>query len=300
MNRKDARYVGVFTTHSLGGCLEKGIPDQHITMAYRPDADKFKEVLPFVGTTQQFEIIGYGNDGKNEGFLVELKSHVPYYGAEQQHITLSVSQDGKPVDTFKLDFNKPIPPEYGINIGDVLDGQVGVFTSNGPVYDAKQFEEFQPKIAREPENAEQVKDRLANACFIGHKACICPDDVRLETAAFSVNGGDWISLDPSDWSTLDQYLSSGEKVDITIQCLDEDFNPNYIPMTFFDVEAARIGADGNATIISNGAVFSTIDFSSQYNDLYFKQDFTFVDKSMPGLDDHGGFDSPNWDDGPVL
>ena len=295
MNRKDARYVGVFTTYSLGGCLEKGIPDQHITMAYRPDPDKFKEVLPFVGTTQHFEVIGYGNDGKNEGFLVELKSHVPYYGAEQQHITLSVSQDGKPVDTFKLDFNKPIPPEYCIQIGDILEGQVGVFTNNGPVYDAKQFEEFQPKIAREPENADEIKHRLATACYSGDRACICPDEVRSETIAYSVDGGEWTSLDisnPDSLAAFEEYLNdSFSQVDVSIQCLDADFNPNFIPMEFYDVEAAQFN-DGNVTIISQGAILSTINFSQEFNEMHFNQEMQFDEKDFDGPDGYDEFDGP--------
>ena len=76
----------------------------------------------------KFNVIGYGNDGKNEGLLVELVSveipdindifcdvHEMYLLAKSipvPHITLSVSKDGKPVDTGKLNFDQPIPDEF--------------------------------------------------------------------------------------------------------------------------------------------------------------------------------------------
>ena len=75
MKRKDVQYMGIFTDYPLGGRLFREIENQHITLAFRPDEEKFKELLNYVGTKQAFEIKGYGNDGKNEGLLFK-KGHI--------------------------------------------------------------------------------------------------------------------------------------------------------------------------------------------------------------------------------
>lgn len=144
MNRKKVGYIGVFT-EQIPGLLDKTIESQHITFSFKPDEDKFKEALPYLGAECSIKILGYGNDGHNEGLLVQVNSSLPYYASDKQHITLSVSENCKPVDTAKLDFNQPIPEYLGLHTGDVISGKVGAFSfSHGPVFDGKQFEEWEP------------------------------------------------------------------------------------------------------------------------------------------------------------
>lgn len=96
-----------FSGNQFVGSLDRTIKNQHITTAFKPEVPN----ADLYGEYADFQIIGYGNDGKNEGFEVKLvrcdnidlvniydKIAVP-------HITVSVSKDGKPVDTAKLKFH---------------------------------------------------------------------------------------------------------------------------------------------------------------------------------------------------
>lgn len=66
------------------------------------------------------EVIGYGADDDNEGLLVRLKSANPklqkkFEEIEKPHITLSISQKGKAVNTRFLDF-KPIEKPFSFTM----------------------------------------------------------------------------------------------------------------------------------------------------------------------------------------
>jgi hypothetical protein len=120
-------YVGCFVDfhvfqNAINGIrsnpLKNDIQYPHITFAYRPnEVDQ-----SLFGTTIQFHIVGYGNNGKNEGVKVELSSSEPALQRmieklQTPHITIAVSSRGKPVDTRMLHF-KEIEPitltgEYG-------------------------------------------------------------------------------------------------------------------------------------------------------------------------------------------
>lgn len=77
----------------------------HVTFKYKPDTintDLFGEEI-------SVNIIGYGNDGENEGLLVTLTSESKELTEMIQqipvpHITLAVSDNGKAVNTRYLDF----------------------------------------------------------------------------------------------------------------------------------------------------------------------------------------------------
>ena len=91
---------------------------------------------------------------------------------------------------------------------------------------------------------------------------------------------------------FEEYLNdSFSQVDVSIQCLDADFNPNFIPMEFYDVEAAQFN-DGNVTIISQGAILSTINFSQEFNEMHFNQEMQFDEKDFDGPDGYDEFDGP--------
>lgn len=105
--------------------LSNVIENPHVTFTYKPK-DVRKDLL---GKPVRFRVIGYACDGKNQGLQVEVlsihSSLLSEYGTiKVPHITISVSEDGRPVDTGKLDF-KPISVPFEVV------GTYGVFTNDG-------------------------------------------------------------------------------------------------------------------------------------------------------------------------
>ena len=92
--------------------LSNPISYPHVTVAYKP-AIAHKD---FYNALVNVIVKGYGNDGINEGYLVELiprpwndvRDYTEFCKLLSEinvpHITLSVSDEGKPIDTCKLEF----------------------------------------------------------------------------------------------------------------------------------------------------------------------------------------------------
>lgn len=139
-------YTGVFFDSSeLNDLFEKHIgkpklsnviKNPHVTFTYKPTEVMFG----LLGTPIRFDVIGYACDGVNQGLQVKIsdnmwwdKRHAPLFDEcqtiENPHITISVSEDGKPVDTNKLVF-EPIPIPFEI-VGDY-----GVFTDEGIFFES--------------------------------------------------------------------------------------------------------------------------------------------------------------------
>ena len=104
-------YEGFFINEELPHTLEKDIKDKHITTIFRPKTTNDD----LYGITAVFEVIGYGINDDNEGYLVKMMSVNAdeekakrlwdiYNQIEVPHITLSVSQTGKPINTRYLSF----------------------------------------------------------------------------------------------------------------------------------------------------------------------------------------------------
>lgn len=112
--------------------LARKIRNPHVTTKFDPrGADLNLEQL---GTGARIIAEGYGNDGKNEGLLVRIEADDPVIQEacdklKVPHITLSVSEGGKPKDTEKLDF-KPLERSFEIK------GGYGLF-SQGSIIDSK-------------------------------------------------------------------------------------------------------------------------------------------------------------------
>lgn len=92
--------------------LAREIKDPHVTFKFRPS----KPAGHLYGEKVRFKVIGYACDGKNEGVAVKLISSSKeieelYENIAVPHITLSVSRDGKPVDTGRLTFHPYEGPE---------------------------------------------------------------------------------------------------------------------------------------------------------------------------------------------
>lgn len=104
--------------------LEKTIEFPHVTLAFRP---RMVDTALF-GTSAKISITGYGNNGKNEGVSVTVEPEgtaltAPLQALKQPHITLSVSAEGKAVNTVDLDFH-PVPQR-------TICGTFGAFTADG-------------------------------------------------------------------------------------------------------------------------------------------------------------------------
>ena len=127
----DCIYWGLFLGDDYLGLqcpkLENVIVHRHVTFGFKvPCPEKL------VGTTWTVKFTGrYGNDGKNEAYEVEIPEElVPYYENNAvPHLTVSVSEDGRPVDSANLEF-EPIyePFELEMTIGYFPGG------SDGPLF----------------------------------------------------------------------------------------------------------------------------------------------------------------------
>ncbi|PLS18909.1 hypothetical protein CVD28_00475 [Bacillus sp. M6-12] len=99
--------------------LEKETPNQHITFQFRPE-----ELFPLSVMNKTFSlmVVGYGNNEENSGFKVALPEElIPYYrGADVIHVTTSLSENGKAMNTRHLNFKAITPFE--------ITGQLGYYT----------------------------------------------------------------------------------------------------------------------------------------------------------------------------
>ena len=85
----------------------------HVTTKFAPEVSDLH--IDELGSAAKITVIGYGNDGINEGFLVKVAADDPVMQAvldkvRNPHITLSYSEGGHPKDTVDLDF-RPLKEE---------------------------------------------------------------------------------------------------------------------------------------------------------------------------------------------
>ena len=132
-------YTGVFfdsseLAHEFGVFIGKKtlsniIENPHVTFTYKPKDADVKEDL--FGVPVKFKVVGYACDGKNQGLQVDVLAmngslESEYNSIKAPHITISVSEDGRPVDTGKLNF-EPVSTPF------VLVGHYGAFTNKGVI-----------------------------------------------------------------------------------------------------------------------------------------------------------------------
>ena len=112
-------YWGIFVPN-CGGKLDKVIGWQHVTYGFKTE---YPEDIH--GKPVDVKVVGYGNDGQNEAYLVMLPKWTKdiYSGSDVKHITLSVAHGAKPVDSCKLTF-EPLEPF-------ILEGVFGYFDKDG-------------------------------------------------------------------------------------------------------------------------------------------------------------------------
>jgi hypothetical protein len=118
-----------FDSSMLNITVNENIPNRH-----ELSSETRKPHLTFSSTNMPdndgmsingFKVIGYGNDGKNEGLLVEIPAG-KFHGLQknnannsiQAYITLSLAKGANVNDTAKLDF-KPLDTPFIVNCGTV-------------------------------------------------------------------------------------------------------------------------------------------------------------------------------------
>lgn len=108
--------------------LSKQIACPHVTLGYMPkDAHEGQ-----FGESVEMRVVGYGNDGQNEGVLVEMmdasNEALTHLGESVAcpHVTISVANGAKPVNTRNIRFD-PIPEPFG------LHGTFGGYTTEHKV-----------------------------------------------------------------------------------------------------------------------------------------------------------------------
>ena len=107
--------------------LDKVIENPHVTFTFKPSSVNAR----MFGRSAVFRVIGYAEDGENQGIEVEWarlsREFLDEYNTiENPHITISISNNGKAVNTGKLKFEK-------INEPFIIEGKYGAFTDKGEV-----------------------------------------------------------------------------------------------------------------------------------------------------------------------
>ncbi len=91
----------------------------HCTYSYRPDAETVSTLNEIVGDIVEVELIGYGNDSMNSGFLIRIVDpfYADYYHHKDKegvsvcpHITMSIAKSAAAVNTKNLKFKELNPP----------------------------------------------------------------------------------------------------------------------------------------------------------------------------------------------
>lgn len=120
-------YQGAFLNNNLQGKLHRVIANQHVTMI----TPQQTYLLPDELLGQEFNLVvdGYANDGQNEGYRVQLPSELQshYLSHAIPHITLSVAEGAKPMNTARLQFEDLAAPF-------IVKARIGVFSSGRPVF----------------------------------------------------------------------------------------------------------------------------------------------------------------------
>ena len=274
MNRKDVVYIGVFL-ENIPGTLERQIADQHVTLAFSPNQEKYEKLHEVIGTECKMELVGYGNDGQNEGLKVKLISDVPYFGADNPHITLSLADGAKAVKTANLDFSLDIPERLGVKMGEILEGKIGVFTQkDGIKYDKSEFELVEQtkgvaktseqqkrekeaqRLAAEKQKQEMKYEMAKRAIDDGKSPLYTQCDFR--GIQIRENGGNWKRANigelkrynPDEHENTDIALATQDKNEIILEKVED--------LAF---------VDGVLVIETDSVLYSNLDFVQEYQQI---------------------------------
>ena len=139
------KYCGVFFDYDevqnlaqrFEAPLYKIIEKPHVTLKYRPSEDDVESLKAHLGERVKFTAQFWGNNEKNSGFAVSLSSlpskeiYERLQGIKFPHITTSIAEGAKAVDTYKLFDGSGEPPK--LIAPESIRGRVGFFLENGDV-----------------------------------------------------------------------------------------------------------------------------------------------------------------------
>lgn len=144
--------------------LSHRIRDPHVTTAYRPSADKV--FLNSLGSSAKIRAIAYGNNGENEGLLVEVSASDPTIQKTlvervapdrtgevktvPMHITLSIAEGAEAVNTKYLDY-KPLETPLELTGNYKLFRKDGVLISDKDTIREMQSTNFSAQEVEDPD-----------------------------------------------------------------------------------------------------------------------------------------------------
>lgn len=122
-----------------GDKLPKEVKDIHCTFKFQPSEEEIKKFSELLGKDIELKVVGYCSNGKNSGYEIELSPEqdrvytnvhsvdkgkvVPTIEKTTPHITVSMKEGAKAVDTGMLPFSKEGFEPF------VVHGKAGFFTS---------------------------------------------------------------------------------------------------------------------------------------------------------------------------
>ncbi len=151
-----------------GERLPKEVKNMHCTFKYQPSESEIKKFSELLGREIVLRVVGYCSDGKNSGFEIELSPEeekaytnahsvdrgdgVPTVQRTTPHITVSMQEGAKAVDTGTLPFSREGFKPFDIH------GKAGFFTFIMRGKD-KISEVFYEPVLIESRNEERAKTK---------------------------------------------------------------------------------------------------------------------------------------------
>jgi hypothetical protein len=212
---------------------------------------------------------------------------VPYFGAEQKHITLSISLDGKAVDTGTMEFSDQIPDEIKAKLPDKIIGKVAAFTRDRElVYNPKEFQEY--LFSKE----DILSKAMIGKCQIdGFTPLFDRNLMRFEFNMISGDEKIGVSLDDLQKLFKDKANLEGRTIDLEI------IDPvNGTSFTMEDVKDVA-SSNGSLIIMNDDYIFTNLYGVGQYIEEQRALMIANQITNPSGTDDPNGTDDPT---GPEL
>lgn len=134
MNKK-ALYAGVFINDEFietlinrqSVHLSNVIDNIHCTFIFNPTEEEESELVKIIGREVSLLVHRYGHTENNSGFavLIPLSMDRYYKNSSRPHITVSISDSGKPKDTGSIDFDTIIDEPF------IIKGRFGICYTTG-------------------------------------------------------------------------------------------------------------------------------------------------------------------------
>ena len=144
---KNIIYTGIFFDFAVveaaveqkgGVTLEKAIALPHVTLVFRPSDVELQSLYSLLGKGIEVSLDEFAYNDRNAGFRVSVVTPngvvEDFLKGKLPHITTSVGQDGRPVDTPKL-FDGSFGDVSTVQVdSQTITGRIGAFCSDGQVH----------------------------------------------------------------------------------------------------------------------------------------------------------------------